>query len=604
MRWRPHLAPLALFAAVAVLVTWPAPLHLGSAIPGAATSDTYDHYWGYWWWGRSLADGQLPLRTALSHWPDGGLLWFVDPVGASLSLPFQLLAGPAVAYTFALLLQIWGAMVAAYALALAELRGRAGLDGAPFEGAAGPDPRGAAVLAGVIFGASPYVVSLLYSGTVEYLTLAPLPLFWLFVRRALAGGARRDVLLAAGTWAWATLGNFYYAAFCGLLFGVALLAEWLHRRDALGAGGQRPDDAPSVDRPSRLAVLEHAATVLIAFGVLAGPILAVAGWTLGSPDAVVAQESAPGWSYRSLPATDLATFVRPGDYYFPDNRKMGNHGIIHVNYLGWLTMVLAALGAWRWRPLRLPLALAIVLALGPTLVVNQSPVRIAGIQLPLPDALLYLPGSPFRFVHHPFRLVVLPMLLAAVAAAHALRRHPRLAVGLAGAVLVETLAVSPAVWPLPLADVTAPEVYRLLRDDETVAGIWDFPPNHHAANRRYQALAAVHGKRIPYGVNQFLPTKFAGNNLVRSLMHCLRKPAVSTIAREGGRPLDAYLQRPVPTKVAAGRTALLGWGYDVIAVHTDLLLATEASCVDRVLGGPVAIDGAVTVYRVGAASGE
>lgn len=583
MRLRPHLGPLALFAAVAVLVTWPAVLHLGSAIPGAATSDAYDHYWGYWWWGATLAEGQLPLRTAVSHWPDGGLLWFVDPIGAALSLPFQVLGGSAVGYTAAILLQLWGGMAAAYALACAELRRRAEDPGAA-------DPRGPAVLAGIIFGASPYALSLVYSGTVEYLSLAPLPLFWLFLRRALASGNRRDALLAAGSWAWATLGNFYYAAFCGLLFAVAFLAEW--RRDG--------------DRQPLTALLERAATVLLVFGVLAAPVLAIAGWTLGSPDAVVAQESAPGWSYRSLPATDLATFVRPGDYYFPDNRKMGNHGIIHVNYLGWVAMVLAAIGAWRWRPLRLPLVLVLVLALGPTLVVNQVPVRIAGMQLPLPDTLLYLPGSPFRFVHHPYRLVVLPMLLGAVAAAHALRHHPRLAVTLAGAVLVETLVASPAVWPLPMADITAPDVYRTLHDDDTVGAIWDFPPEYHAANRRYQALAVVHGKRIPYGVNQFLPTAFAKNHLVRTLMQCLRKPAVATIAREGGRPLDAFLQRPVEAKVAAGRAALLGWGYDVIAVHTDLLQPNEATCVGRTLGASTTKDGAVTIYRLGAevAAGE
>ncbi|MDP2313604.1 MAG: hypothetical protein Q8P41_11910 [Pseudomonadota bacterium] len=576
-RLAPHLAPLALFAAVAVLVTWPAVLHLGSAIPGAATSDAYDHYWGYWWWGASLADGRLPLRTDLSHWPAGGLLWFVDPVGAVLSLPFQLFGGPAVGYTFAVLLQLWGGMAAAYALAWAELRGSGTATEAPAN-------RGAAVLAGIVFGASPYALSLVYSGTVEYLALAPLPLFWLFLRRALSGGHRRDALLAAGCWAWATLGNFYYSAFCGLLFGVALLAERLRRPD---------------ERPADMALLERAATVLLAFGVLAAPVLAVAGWTLGSPDAVVASESAPGWSYRSLPATDLATFVHPGDYYFPDNRKMGNHGIIHVNYLGWIAILLATIGAWRWRPLRLPLVLVLILALGPTLVVNQSPIRIGGTQIPLPDTLLYLPGSPFRFVHHPYRLVVLPMLLGAVAAAHALRNHPRLALALAAGVLVETLTVSPAVWPLPLADVTAPDVYRTLHDDDTVEAVWDFPPNHHAANRRYQALAVVHGKRIPYGVNQFLPKQFASNHLVRTLMECLRKPAVATIAREGGRPLDAFLQRPTTSKVPAGRTALLGWGYDVIAVHTDLLQKSEATCIDGALGGGATRDGAVAIYRLG-----
>jgi hypothetical protein len=543
-----------------VLATWPAALHLGRAIPGAATSDAYDHLWGYAWFASKLAHGELPLRTTTSHWPSGGLLWFVDPVGALLSLPFQAIGGAAVGYTFAVLLQLWGGMAAAYAVAWADARDCA-----------------AAVLAGVIFGASPYAVSLVFSGTVEYLNLAPLPLFWLTTRRALAGGARRDALLAAACWAWATFGNFYYAAFCGLLFCIALLVE----------------------RGRGMAVLERAATVLLGYAALAGPLLAVAGWTLSSPDAVVAQESAPGWSYRSLPATDLLTFLRPGDYYFPDNRQMGNFGIIHVDYLGWVAVFAALVGAWRAPAVRLPLGIAMVLALGPTLAIHQAPVMVAHTPIPLPDTLLYLPGSPFRFVHHPYRLVVLPMLFLGLAAARAVVGRPRIAIALAGAVLAETLLLSPAIHPLPMADVTTPAFYREVRDDTSVRGIWDFPPNYHAANRWYEALAVTHGKRIPYGVNAFLPKAFASNHLVRTLMQCLKKPALATIAREGGRPLDAFLQRPVAAKVEAGRAELVEWGYDIVAVHTDALAAREATCVDAALGGGGDAKGkALTVYRM------
>lgn len=557
-RLRPHAGALALFAAVAVLVTWPAVLHLGRAIPGAPTSDAYDHYWGYWWFASSLADGRLPLRTDVSHWPEGGLLWFVDPVGALLSLPFQVLGGVAVGYTAAVLLQLWGGMAAAYALAWSHVR-----------------ERGPAVLAGVIFGASPYALSLVYSGTVEYLNLAPLPLFWLFLSRALRDGGRRDEVLAAAMWAWATLGNFYYAAFCGLLFGLGLLVE----------------------RKQGLPLLERAASVLLAFGLMAGPILAVAGWTLSSPDAVVERESAPGWSYRSLPATDLFTFLHPGDYYFPDNRKMGNHGIIHVNYLGWVATLAALVGAWRVPALRLPLAAAMVFALGPTLAVNGAPVFVGRNPVPLPDTLLYLPGSPFRLVHHPYRLVTLPMLFGALAAARALAGRPRLAVGLAAAVLVETLGVSPAAWPMPTSSVEVPDVHRALADDDTVEAVWDFPPDYHEGNRWYQALATAHGKRIPYGVNQFLPKAFASNHLVRTLMQCLRKPAVATIAREGGRPLEAFLQRASPAKVPAGRAELVKWGYGAIVVHNRRLQPSESTCVEAALGGGDR-DGDYTLYRL------
>lgn len=559
---RRHAGPLALFAAIAVALLWPAIARLGQVVPGAPTSDTYDHLWGYWWTFQELASGQLPVRTEISHWPDGGLLWFVDPLGALISLPFQAVLGAAAGYTLALTVQVWGGMAAAYAAAWGEVRER--------------DP---AVLAGVIFGASPYVLSLLHSGTVEYLALAPIPLAWIAMRRALAEGGRRPAALAAGAWAWATFGNFYYGAFLGLLLGVAVVGE--HAR------GWRP-------------TLERAAWVVGLWAAMCAPFLAVAAWTLTSPDAVVDSASAPGWSYHSLPATDLLTFLHPGDYYFPDGRDTGNLGIIHVNYVGWIAAALAIVGAYRVRSLRLPLLLVAIVAMGPTLAWHQEPVRIGPMNVPLPAALLYFPGSPFRFVHHPFRLVVLLGWLMGLAAAHATAGRPRLALGLAVGVLVEALFASPAVFPIPTAPATAPPLYATLRDDETVRGIFDFPPNHHVANRRYEMLQTVHGKKVPYGVNIFLPDAFAENHFVRTLMQCLRRPSLATISREGGKPLQAFLAKPVPTKVELGRQDLVAAGYDVVVLHREDLADTEAKCVAKAIGGEAErVEGELEVWRLG-----
>jgi hypothetical protein len=127
--------------------------------------------------------------------------------------------------------------------------------------------------------------------------------------------------------------------------------------------------------------------------------------------------------------------------------------------------------------------------------------------------------------------------------------------------------------------------------------VLDFPPDHHTRNRWYQALAVGHGKRIPYGVNLFMPEKFTSNHLIRTLIHCLRKPAVATLAREGGRPLNQHLQRPVPSLVDAGRAELVGWGYSVIVSHDDLLQPSESTCVAKTLGTGERVDGK-TIYRL------
>lgn len=558
---RPHLPALLFFAAVAALLLHPALLRLGRVVPGAPTSDTYDHLWGYWWFFEELASGRLPVRTEVSHWPSGGLLWFVDPLGATISLPFQALLGPAAGYTIALLVQVWGGMAAGYALAWREVRERA-----------------PAVLAGTIYGASPYVLSLLYSGTVEYLALAPLPLAWMALRRALGEGGRGPAVAAAGAWAWATLGNFYYGAFVGILAGIAVLCERRH---------------------GWILVLERFAAVVLSWLALSAPFLAVAGWTLTSPEAVVESASAPGWNYRTLPATDLLTFLHPGDYYFPDGRLTGNHGIVHVNYVGWVVVALALWGAWKAPRVRLPLLVTAVVALGPTLCVGQELVMVGRRPVPLPAALLYFPGSPFGMVHHPFRLVVLVSMFLGLAAAHAAVGRRWLAGGAVAAVLAETLFVSPAPFPIPTADATAPPIYAALRDDPTVDALWDFPPNHHVANRRYEGLQTVHGKKIPYGVNAFLPKAFQANHFARAMMHCLKKPAVATIAREGGRPLEAWLQRPNLAKIDEGRAALAKHGFDVVVLHTDQLSASEAACARKLLGdAPERAEGDVEVWRL------
>ena len=538
---------LALLGAVAVVLTWPLAARIGVAVPGMPTSDTYDHLWGYWWYAHALAHGELPIRTTVSHWPPGGPLWFVDPAGAIVSLPFQALVGSAGGgYAITVLFKVWGGLAAGYLAAWQLTRERA-----------------PALLGAVVFGGSAYVLSLLYSGTTEFLELAPLPLAWMAIRRALAKGGRGPVLLAAAAWTWATLGNFYHAAFVGLLLGIAVLSE--------RAGGR--------------AMLGRALAVVAAWAVFAAPIVAIAAWSLLGEGGAVTSGSAPGWNYQVLPAVDLLSFVHPGDYYFPDNAAFGNDGIQNTGYLGLLALLVALVGAWRDRALRLPLALTGLVALGPTLAFHQQLVLVDGHTVPLPAALLYFPGSPFRLVHHPFRLVVLPMLFMGLAAARATSGRPRLALALAAGVLAETLWVSPGTFPIPTADATAPALTTALRDDPAVHGVFDFPPDHRALNRRYEALATVHGKRIPYGVNVYLPDALRGNGFVRAMMGCLKRPARTSIPREGGPPVEPWRISPSEADVATGRAALLAAELDVVVLHLTNLAPKEASCARTLLGG-------------------
>lgn len=527
---RPHVLPALLFVALAVFILGPAFAELGAAVPGHPQSDAYEHLQGYWWVADRLADGELPWRAAVFGVPDGGVLWFPDLLGAVLVLPVTWAFGAPVAVGLAELGMLWAAMLGGYALGVQRGGGRA-----------------AGVLAGVIFGASPYALGLLHSGVTEYLHLAAFPVLWLCLERSFARGGRATAG-AALAWAWLGWANAYYAMFAA---AVPLLVWW-----SLDA---RP--------PLRVAAARLGAIVGLA-ALLVLPVALTIRASMAAPDAMIRQESAPGWDWVYLPANDLAGFVLPGDQLFPDFTKRGNFGIRHVHYLGLVALGFAVAGLRRWWR---PLLFAGVLALGPTLHWRGQPVQVAGQVVPLPAALLYVPGSPFRAVHHPYRLVVLPMLVLAAAAADAVRRRPAVALAGAAAVFAEVILVSPGGWPVP----SAPLGEALVLPEP--GGVWELPPDFRALNRKWLGRQAVHQRPVPYTVNVFLPASWRQNAAYQAVMGCLRNPERRTIARDARPPLAIWLEGGSPQTLAQGVDELRGWGLRYV-VLTDELVADERTC--------------------------
>lgn len=537
-----QLFPALIFAMLAVGVVG---LPQSSSIPGHPMSDLYDHGWGYSWFVRHLLAGELPLWTRESHGPQGGALWFVDPLGALLSLPLQLLFPLPVALGILPILQLWLGMQAAYALGLSECRERA-----------------AAMVVALVFTLSSYSLSLLHSGTWEYLNLWPLPLFFLSLRRGWVG-------VAVLAWTAGCLGAIYYGAFLGLL---ALIS---------GLSGMVPW------------------SVLLRVGLYAllpvGAVLGLAGWTLGHPQAVIQPEGAPGWSYQSLPATDLLSFFHPR-YWFPDNAKMGNPGIVHANTLGILNLC-GLLWAWRFLDGKIRRALWITgfLCLGPTFCTLGYIPQIAGYTVPLPAALLYFPGSPFRMVHHPYRLVVLGMLFLGLALGHSVRGRPRLALGLGLGLLLELALFCPVTWPLVRAPAQLPAVYQGME-----GGIFDFPPENHQNNRSYTWYAALHQQPIPYGVNVYIPEKIGKNARFLQWMGCLRDGGKRGVPREGGPP--AWRPGPPPVFSEAllkqADEELRNWDYRWLVVHQQWMDPDERRCLENLLGTALRKDDDQTVWAL------
>ena len=62
-----------------------------SDLVGNGDVDVWNHAWGPWWWATELSQGGLPWQTEYLLWPEGGVLWFIDPVLAILGAPFAAL---------------------------------------------------------------------------------------------------------------------------------------------------------------------------------------------------------------------------------------------------------------------------------------------------------------------------------------------------------------------------------------------------------------------------------------------------------------------------------------------------------------------------------
>ena len=123
--------------------TWPLARDLvaigpATTVPGHPQSDAADHVWGYAWWVGEVGAGRLPVLTTRSHWPPGGSLWFVDPLGALLAAPVLALGDALRAATWRVFAGVLGGALATYVVAYRWTRARS-----------------ASVLAAVVFSCSP-----------------------------------------------------------------------------------------------------------------------------------------------------------------------------------------------------------------------------------------------------------------------------------------------------------------------------------------------------------------------------------------------------------------------------------------------------------------
>jgi hypothetical protein len=528
--------------AVAVIVTWPLAIDpLGGAV-GHPGNDVWNHIWGYWWVGRELGQGRLPLHTDLMMFPDGGRLFFIDTFGALLTLPVQWALGAPAAYNTA----VFGAYITVGLSAWALARHVVAQSHGP-----GPTADMAALVAAVAWAGSAHLIAQTYNGITETLFGAAFPLTVLAVMRLLERPGWRRALLTAAAMALCVVANWYYGLFAVIGSALVLVGWALSRRERI--------DWARVPGAVALAGIVSGGAV--------APVLLGFASTLDGEGAVVSRD--PEFVWRSLIThniTDVVSGFRPGRVYSPDLKALHGEELLIVTYLGWSLLGLAAIGLWRmrrWRdrvPWLLWLGAFYVLMLGPYLYVAGEYVTVADRRIPLPFLALYDAIPVFQRISHPFRFVMPVQLGLAVLAARALADLPRWARGLAPAVvLAEVLLASPAPWPMPRSDLTMPSYVSVLNADPAPGAVIDLPvsvPNLERAVYLYWQTA--HGRASPYSLNEPLPRILARSHLARTVM-----------VAEGARLSSVPPVLPQLDLAISGR-ALAEAGVRFVVVHEPL----------------------------------
>lgn len=488
------------YAALVALATYPAVLRLRSEVIGDAYSDMWKHMWGLWWYHDALVrNHDIPLFSSLINHPQGGYLYFADPLTATASVPFQFFLGVVCTYNLLMLLQLLGGCLGGYLLAREIGLARRG-----------------AFLAGLVYGLAPCVLAYAVgSGVTETVNLAWPPLFVKYLLRSLKDGRFRDQALAGFFLFLTAFACWYYSEF--MLFEMALFFLFGPTAPTLRWGEVGWYLRSMVERLRRVVPILAVGLCLIL------PFAAAFAQTIRNPYNLVMPEKVPErtadtreeyMGEAQLNYTGLLDFLRPGKEHATITNSMDR--LTRVYYLGWLPVGIVIVGLlltprpygrtlrfWLWTTLAF-----LLLSMGPVIHL-QSPVGAnASLCTSWPYLFVYHGFPLFKQIAQPFRMVLLVYLGLGILAGTALERLElrfpsleRMAWLVPVAVLAETLYVSPTPYPMPMSSATPPPVYLAIRDTPGTSAVWDIPGEHPGGilqPSEYYFYQTFHGRPIPY----------------------------------------------------------------------------------------------------------
>ncbi len=366
-----------LFLVLAVIVTWPLALHLGTHIIGPFHGDNLEYVWKIWWVKHALIDlRQSPLIQPDIFYPYGYPLAYgeITPIHTYLGLPLTVLLGPVATYNLFILVSFVLSGLFTYLFVRRWTRS---------------SPAG--IVAGIIFAFCPYRMARI-AGNLPLVDTHWLPLCLLFVERYIGRRRWGDAALAGLSFSALALSSWYYMAALGLLLPVYLLAR---------VRGWRDQDWKSWMQGG------------LVFGLVASvsifPFLVPYLGVQQTGEAMVPLEQAAFWS------ASLTDYLTPNPRHFLWGDWVREHltfyigGLPYEFLLGWgLVSTILALYGWRRGSTRewgWWIVIALVLSLGPVLTLFSRTISFpapAGFSRLANGALDWL--GRHSLVHEPYAL--------------------------------------------------------------------------------------------------------------------------------------------------------------------------------------------------------
>lgn len=546
-RWlRAHWPGIALGLVLAVILLYPG-LVPGNLL-GSPSLDNWSHAWGMHWWVDSWTHGRVPWTVTGAAFPELREHWYVDPIGATLTAPLQLIS-PGAAYNGLQLLQV----------------ALAGLCGWGFGRALG----GRGWVAGTATALMPILQTEVHNGVVEAMWVAPVALSgWLAARRSRWTGVAVGLSVVCTP---------YHGVGSGLLAVTLLLAGGTEvgRRDAgkpVPSWGGRLADVALCVGVAGLVGLPHYRMLSSSFTTI-HPFV-------NHP--LQSNFDSPG---MAINATDPRAFWMPGDWWsMPPSDGVLDAPWKHTPYLGW---VLSAAALWglrvRERVLWIPAAALLIATLGFFVWWDQAWLTTpAGGRYSLP--LYWLNQVTDVALMHHMRFVAAGVVILAALADRAVARWGPAIAPLVG---VEYLLVAPGAWPVPVSPARLPAVHAALPDDGLA--VIDLPADSGNANRtnRYLYWQAVHDRPVPW-VNK------VGTMGTASMNDSLRKMVL--VSKAGPAPLGGIGVPAADADFEAATAELRDVGFGYVILHPELCaqpkdVAAHERVLTELLGPPTVVGG-------------